>query len=312
MKTASLLVFGLAAACLPWVAPAQSNYIPNVPDVVMPPKAAANWPVVGRNNFCTPIAAENVVRFWDGNGYPGVAGNPSPGFGKLAYMMGWFMDTNDWTVADDAHLGTWNSDPNASGFDALGGIISYARWDATHNMFCGKVPPGPRPIGKVGYNWGTTLIGVNGYANAMAQIDAGRPLLTSWTHWGIGYTNQKVNINGTQYEVWDFGDNPGSISGKDEYGDDWSQDFGLGHTVTTVGYSSNFNLGPNNNVDLLVVHDGVPWAGQGFLTPIDFAVVYRANLWTGNIDVNPVPEPGTVTMLLAGVAGVFAFRRRMR
>jgi len=307
-RLSALLIFG---ACLPLAASAQSAYLPLVPDVCMPPAVAAGWPGVPTPNWCTPTAGANIILYWDAGGYAGVAGNPALPGKAVAYELGWFMDTNDWAVADDGHPGTFLLDPNASGFDAVNGIRNFARWDAANTMFgIGQLtPPGPRPPGKVGYSWGVNLVLANGYANAMAEINAGRPLLTSFQHWGIMNSGLFVNIGGTNYPVYDFAANPGQVGGVDEYGTPWGQNFELGHTVTTVGYSSNFIL-QGQNVNLLIVHDGVPTMGQGFVTPVDLAIVFRGHLWNGNINIDPVPEPSSLGMILAGGFSLAAALRR--
>jgi hypothetical protein len=312
MSASRLSALLIVSVCLPLAASAQSSYLPLVPDVCMPPAAAGGWPVVATPNWCTPTAGANIILYWDAGGYAGVAGNPAIPGKAVAYELGWFMDTNDWAVADDGHAGTFLSDPNASGFDAVNGIRNFARWDANNTKFgVGQLaPPGPRPAGKVGYGWGVSLILANGYANAVAEINAGRPLLTSFQHWGIVNTGQFANIGGINYPVYDFGANPGQIGGIDEYGNPWNQDFGLGHTVTTVGYFSNFIL-QGQNVNLLIVHDGVPAMGQGVVTPVDLAIVFRGNLWNGNINIDPVPEPNTLgVILVGGIALAAALRRR--
>ncbi|MEP0766702.1 MAG: PEP-CTERM sorting domain-containing protein [Fimbriimonadia bacterium] len=51
--------------------------------------------------------------------------------------------------------------------------------------------------------------------------------------------------------------------------------------------------------------------GQGVVTPVDLAIVFRGNLWNGNINIDPVPEPNTLgVILVGGIALAAALRRR--
>lgn len=285
----------------------QSNYIGGVPDIVQPPALPA-WLQNG-NNWCAPTAAANLIKYWDTNGYAGVAG----GFANrnLAGEIGWFMDTNDQTVLDDGHAGSWLNDPLLSGFDIVNGVNNWARWDANNSTFgSGNLNyPGLTPAGKVAYQWTVTQTNINLFQDAKNEIDAGRPLLSAFRHWDLFNTNLTVNIGAQQIQVYDFKANPGQgIAGSNSEGV-WEQDFALGHMVTTVGYAQNF-MYQGNNVNLLVVHDTIGANGQGFVTPVDLAVVVSGNQWTDNVDVNPVPEPASLVALGLGAFSLLARRRR--
>jgi hypothetical protein len=319
VRATAVLVTGWLVACTWQAAIAQSAYIPNVPDVVQPPAFpgwanAATW---NSNHYCTPVAAANIAVYWDLMGvFPGVANQPAWGGRRVAGEYGWFMDTNDQTlgkgVAPDGHLGTHTTDPRNSGFDAVNGVRNFAAWSPTSLVFNGIPYPGVTPATKSGYNWTVSLIQVNGYSNAVGEINLGRPLMVSFNHWDIFNTNLTINLAGMQIQVWDFKEEPAdSISGATSEGS-WKQDFTLGHTVAGVGYFSNFNY-QGGLVNLLIAHDGIPSAAQGgvgFVTPTDVAVVWRSNLWQSNINI--VPEPGTLAALAVGVVGLLALRRRRR
>jgi hypothetical protein len=301
---AAFLLLAVAPSATLW---SQSNYIAGVPDIVMPP-ALPPWLQNG-NNWCAPTAAANVVKYWDSNGYVGVAG----GFANrnLAGEMGWFMDTNDQTVPDDLHLGSWLTDPMASGFDIVNGVFNWARWDANNSTFgVNNLPyPGQTPAAKIAYPWSVTLVQANLFANAVVEIDAGRPLLAAFQHWDMVNTGLVVQVGGNQIQVWDFNPQPqGAIGGSNEDGF-WEQDFALGHMVTGIGYVQNF-LYKGNMVNLLIVHDGIGANGLGFVTPVDMAVVVSGPQWIANVDVDPVPEPATLLGLSAGLALWIARRKR--
>lgn len=302
----------LLALCLGILgAPAANSqgYVANVPDIVVPPQLPAF--LVNGNNWCTPTAASNIVVYWNANGSPGVAG----GFvnRSVAGQLGWFMDTNDQTggkgVAADGHLGTWEVDPRGSGFDAVSGIFNWARWNPALTTFgVNNVPyPGATPGAKVGYPWIVTRVLANGYLDATTEINAGRPLISNFTHWDMFFTGLTTLVNGVQTQVWDFREpHAGSVNGSTSEGS-WSMDFGLGHSVTTVGYVNNFNY-QGQNVNLLVVHDTIPAVGNGYVTPLEIAVPFDAH-WKSNIDVNPVPEPATFVALIVGSAALILRRR---
>jgi hypothetical protein len=319
VRAAAVLVTGWLVACTWQAAIAQARYIPNVPDIIQPP-AFPGWALVGTwnsNHYCTPVAAANTAVYWDLMGvFPGVANQPAWGGRRVAGEYGWFMDTNDQTlgkgVTPDWHLGTHTTDPRASGFDAVNGVRNFAAWSPSNFTFNGIPYTGVTPPTKVGYNWTVTLIQANGYSNAVGEINYGRPVMTSFSHWDIFNTNQLVKVSGVEIQVWDFKTSPaGSINGSSPEGS-WEQDFTLGHTVAAVGYFRNFTY-DSSLVDLLIVHDGIPSAaqgGNGFVTPTDVAVVWRSNLWQSNINI--VPEPGTLAALAVGVVGLLALRRRRR
>lgn len=304
LPQAAALLVAITQGSFAW---AQSNYISGVPDIVMPP-ALPQWLQNG-NNWCAPTAGANVVKYWDGNGYPGVGG----GFANrnLAGEMGWFMDTNDQAVPDDQHLGSHLTDPLASGFDIVNGLANWARWDANNTTFgVNNLPyPGQTPQAKTAYPWAVSLVLANLFGNAVAEIDAGRPVLAAFQHWDMFNTGLAVNVGGNQIQVWDFKAQPqGSIGGSNDDGY-WEQDFGLGHMVTGIGYFKNFQY-HGNPVDLLIVHDGIGANGLGFVTPVDMAVVVSGPQWFANVNVNPVPEPTTFVAAAAGLAMWIARRRR--
>lgn len=317
-------LFVLSLGALATGAWAGDNYIQNVPDIVQPPIkppwAGANW---NPNNFCAPTAAANVIQYWNNNGFAGVSG----GFaGKgLAGELGWFMDTNDDTVSDDQHLGTFTNDPLASGFDVMNGIVNWAAWSNVNFTFgAGNLPhpTGGAPAGKVAYNWTTTLVNqkASAMSNAMSEIDAGRPLLTAFVHWDLIKTGKTVTLTGGQViDVYTFNPNPAQQqSGTDEEGNYWDQGFALGHMVTTVGYYQAFQ-GIQGN-DLLIVHDTIPsLAGQqnpGFTTPTDLAIDFSLNvqnqLWKEHVNVMAVPEPFAFFLGAAGLGLAIARRRAGR
>jgi hypothetical protein len=241
------------------------TFIANVPDTNQPPTS-------GAPNFCAPIAMINVLKYWDvpanGNAYNVTAGLP---VGTAADDLGWFMDTNNAGSpargnGADGHSGTWDK-------DIAPGTVDYVRWDAGH--LPPPVPPPPPPIlptGKLGYDWAVTqnCFTPGEYAPSLAfyesEIDAGRPLVVSFTYWNpidkdIAVTDPET---GETIDVFAWGDQVPSSTDPVEY---WDED--IGHAATGVGYVLNWDpdgSGPLPTSDYVIVHDN--WAS----TPTNVAI----------------------------------------
>jgi hypothetical protein len=260
--------------------------IDNVPDTSQPP--TQNLPTTPNpTNYCAPMAMVNVLCYWDivmghHNAINVTAGLPAK---NVTEYIGWFMDTNypppfgNPDRGNGPHLGTFDK-------DIAPGTIDFVRWDAGHPPVPPPitVPPFPLPAGKLGYNWTVTKNCTADYGLSFAfyknEIDAGRPLVVSFTYWnpvppGVNVTDPQTGEVICSF-IW--GTNYGHSSPPDpeEY---WSGD--IGHAVTGVGYILNWDpdgAGPLPAQDYVIVHDNwartpkniaVPWANWKCLFAVD-------------------------------------------
>lgn len=334
------------AACGLWLAAtglAGPVYVPGfVPDWNQPyrynaPNGPGPDPRVGLldpwNAWCAPTSAANLAGHWqdqygkpvaDGFASPntpawpaaswhdyqadGTAGRPAPGGGVpgVATDIGYYMDTNNRGMAlgNGAHAGTYLKDIHAglathfSLVDAVGGWTTGTQ---------GKgFAAGLDSSGNAAQMHGNVVTALN---EIVAEINAGRTLLVSWTNWNIGpaglnpIPGQGQGEGSNQTDFYDF-----SGSAPDPWGNDetWNYDDGgggLGHTVTAVGYLlANDPLNPRAGTDWIIVHDNVAQ------TPRNAAVPMNWNAWVAN--TNAIPEPSALALL--GLAALLALPRRAR
>jgi hypothetical protein len=252
-------------------------FIDNVPDTNQPPTS-------GSINYCAPTAMTNILKYWDVpiniNAYNVTAGLPAK---TAADYLGWFMDTNNAGSPArgngvDGHSGTWDK-------DIAQGTVDFVRWDAGHLPPPVPPPPPPAlPAGKLGYDWTVTTncFTPAEYAPSLAlyetEIDAGRPLVVSFTYWNPVDKDIAVTDPGTgeTIDVFAWGSPVNYSTDPVEYWDE-----GIGHAVTAVGYILNWDpdgAGPLGSADYVIVHDNwastptnvaIPWLNWKCLFPVD-------------------------------------------
>ncbi|MCJ7744368.1 MAG: hypothetical protein MUO99_07420 [Dehalococcoidales bacterium] len=293
--TATAGAFGSAtAASTTFTMPAQDvtvtahfalgTLIDNVPDTSQPPTNTLQVPNI--TNYCAPMAMVNILGYWDvvmghSNAQNLTAFQQPPNLKTVAEYLGWFMDTNNQgrsTRTNAGQLGTLDVDIGP-------GTVEFVRWDANNQFLLPPPPPPPLPAGKLGYVWTVTTNCTADYGLSLAfyktEINAGRPLVVSFTYWnpvsvGINVTDPET---GEVIDVFAWGVNPGSSHdpNPEEY---WSGD--VGHAVTGVGYILNWDpdgSGPLGPANYVIVHDN--WA----TTPKNIAIPW-AN-WKCLFAVNP-------------------------
>ncbi len=248
------------------------TYIVNVPDTSQPPTSL-------RAQWCAPMAMINILCYWDvvmghHNAINVTAGLPAK---TAADLLGWFMDTSN--LGSPARVNAGQA--GTLDVDIGPGTMEFVRWDAAHPL---GTPPPALPPGKLGYNWTVTTNCTTNYTLSLAfyknEIDAGRPLVVSFTYWnpvfGVNLTDPQ---SGETISAANWGTNYGYHTDPDET---WSGD--VGHAVTGVGYKLNWDpdgAGPLVPGDYVIVYDN--WAS----TPKNIAIPWA--FWKCLFAVNPGP-----------------------
>jgi hypothetical protein len=234
------------------------------------------------------MAMVNILGYWDvvkgllnAKNVTAFQQTPNP-LNTVAEYLGYFMDTNNNGSPDrpnGAHLGTYD-------VDIAPGTVDFVRWDALHPLpILPPPPPFGLPAGKLGYTWTVTTNCTADLGLSLAfyknEINAGRPLVVSFTYWnpvsvGINVTDPET---GEVIDVFSWGlpipNSPPPYP--EEY---WST--GIGHAVTGVGYILNWDpdgAGGLPSADYVIVYDN--WA----TTPKNIAIPW-AN-WKCLFAVNP-------------------------
>jgi len=280
----------------------KSLKIANVPDFSQPP-ATDPMATGDLTNYCGPIAAANIIEYWDV-----VKGNASAlgvnaGLAKEAapYIAYW-MDTNDDGCPfrlNGYGVQPFVSAPGTYSGDIAPGLAEFARWDANNPYGCNEPA---LPNGKNGYSWTvqTFYNGVNNpngmnlqglWNQLVGELAAGRPMLVTWSYWALDSTHH-ATVNGVDFYEWGA---PTGSSPDPEHPEEWNEATSstqgvaqIGHIVTAVGYYTNYDpdgpppLGQQNlpQTNWVVVHD--TWGN----TPVDVAVPWQrdANFtpWSAN------------------------------
>jgi len=315
------VVFALAA--LPLVALGAPTWVPGVvpdwdqPYTYAPPGPDPNpGPVTTTDpydNWCSPTAAANLFGWWEDNsaitgliltgltdrqafnGTPGYAGNAANPLWQQGLWhdgtveIGWYMDTNSWRTVTGA--GAW---PNSGGGTQLGVIGSGAV-----NYAAGAWNDATTGLAKLSYSFTHRLYAQGGgvtpataWADYIADIDAGMPLLVTFDCW--------VNVDSEE----DIGDEvfKYAFSGS-----------GMAHTVTGVGYIDPVP-GVMDGGELFIVHDN--WSTTQTNVAVPLWTVWNGNPdnstpadWLQN-DHFAIPEPGTVLLIAAGLLLLVRRKRR--
>lgn len=254
------------------VAP-HNNPLPFVADGQQPPSDPGYGLIT--STWSTPTAVINVADYWDRvRRHPGAVGAMNGWDDKIAAgHAGWFLDTNDVAPPHDGHVGTL-------GRDVPAGIVNYARWDATNTLGNPLVPP----PGKIGQPWSAWTVDQQplGWGDLKAEIDAGRPVVTTVVFWNPIDTG--IEDSAARYYTW----GPqitGTAQLTTTYPLTFTESFVHGHAVTVVGYRENYTP-PTSSLpatNWLIVHD--TWPGTGLnrpAAPEDGNMAVPFDLWLGN------------------------------
>jgi len=338
MKFAVAAVFMVSG-----LAQGQQVVVNNVPDWHQPcligapngPNGGPN-PGAGLANFrawCAPSAASNIMGFWqDVNGFNVADGAayfsgalinwapPAPaswqdnaadassiplrgtGVARGAGAdLGWYLDTND----QGDQVGAPNLLPNNGGGPAGEQFTGTKRVNQVPGIQNYLAARGFAASTVVRTGGGAAAIGA-GWANIVAEINAGRPLIGEFDHFNIAALGAP---NGPEY-MWDT-----PISMDPITGEEWNAGAGLGHATTIVGYI----VGNVNVPNKIIVQDsrryllanGAPENDNFFaqiILPFSTVGGQAASPWDANIAITVIPEPGVWALLMC--AGVLSFRRR--
>lgn len=315
-------------------------YIDNVPDwdapvIAGPPPASPGvW-----DAWCVPTASANIMGYYrdkhginsiaDGSVFAATAAWPAVDFqddtadavsAPPRQDIGWFMNTNNLgeTAAGGLYIGTMFSDikPGLDGSGA-GGHTGYFPAAGLNNVVVTNAA-----IAGSGQNTAAggpyTVFTV--WDRLTDNIDAGRPMLGSFSHWSlinkVSVDNGPVGLVDYDYYQWGAKQNTGPG------GESWTNP-DIGHTVTIVGYWENDTTSPYYDADngwaprAIIVHndsDGYlnnPNRPLPVVVPFDVGPAWVAAPWVMNTEI-VIPEPATVTLALLGCGALAALRRRRR
>jgi hypothetical protein len=267
---------------------ALGTLIAGVPDTNWPPTNTLASTPPG-TSYCAPLAMVNILEYWDVvMGYDNAAGvTAGLPANTVAEYIGYFMNTNDTGSPDRltkgaGHAGTVDPDIGP-------GTLEFVRWDAANPFPIGlaPAPPPALPAGKIGYLWAVIpdhhVVGLPFYT---AEIDAGRPLVVSFTYWnpipvGINYTDPESEET---IDVFEWGDwVPWSYD--PDPPEEWDEGI-IGHAVTGVGYILDWDPdGDGNSDDYVIVHDNWP------TTPENVAIPWEWDKWNISHAVDPAGVP---------------------
>jgi hypothetical protein len=261
---------------------ALGTLITDVPDTNQPPTITLPSTPPG-TSYCAPMAMVNILGYWDvvmghSNAENLTAFQQPPNLNTVAEYLGYFMDTNNTGSpargnGADFHLGTYDK-------DIAPGTLEFVRWDIAN-----PYPPAPPPVlpgGKLGYDWTVTPDCTTVYDLSLDfytdEIDAGRPLVVSFTWWNP--VDEDIAVidpeTGETIDVFSWGEQVPSSYDPEEYWDE-----GIGHAVTGVGYILDWDpdgSGPLGEEDYVIVHDNwpptpinvaIPWANWNCLYAVD-------------------------------------------
>jgi hypothetical protein len=264
---------------------ALGTLIAGVPDTSQPPTMTLPT-TINPTNYCAPMAVVNILGYWDvvmghSNAQNLTGFQQPPNLNTVAEYLGYFMDTNNQGSPDrlngaDGHLGTYHK-------DLAPGTLEFVRWDAAHNPPGPTMPPFPLPGGKLGYDWTVTQDCTTDYDLSLnfytGEINAGRPLVVSFSYWNP--VDEEIAVTDPEtaetVDVFSWGD---QVPGSYDPVENWEPD--IGHAVTGVGYVLNWDpdgsAGPLGKDDYVIVHDNwgptpkniaIPWANWVCLWQVD-------------------------------------------
>jgi hypothetical protein len=279
--------------CVLVVAPAAAapgNLILQVPDWNQPDSYAAATPGLAVGDYpcwCAPTAGANLMGYWEdvmgctgltdqqafaaSPAYPAAAGTWQQGLWHDGTIeMGWYMDTGGWQSVPRPF-------PPKAGSTAVANIGPGMQTYATTGWVDGATG-----ITKTAYP--NTTIGIDTARNATmwnnykAEIDAGRPTVSTFAHW-VGAMTGTDTVDGFPNETIE------------KYG--WNTSIEE-HSVTGVGYIDYTAGYQGDGIDeWFVVHDNWGSTGQFVAVPLD-------TNWLQNDYVTQVPEPVTLGLLASG------------
>jgi hypothetical protein len=257
---------------------ALGTFIDDVPDTSQPPTATLT-PQPPQTNYCAPMAMINVLEYWDVIMGHSNAENVTAciaGAKTAAEYLGYFIDTN--AIGSPARVNPGN--PGTWDIDIGPGTLEFVRWDNGHPF--PPAPPPALPAGKLGYDWTVTMNCTTDYVLSLdiytAEIDAGRPLVVSFSYWNP--VDEDIAVidpeTGETIDVFSWGE-PKYYSTDPE--ESWGGD--IGHAVTGVGYILAWDpdgSGPLPPQDYVIVYDNwastpkniaIPWANWKCLFAVD-------------------------------------------
>ncbi len=288
---------------------APGNLILNVPDWNQPDNYAAGTAGLNVGDYpgwCCPTSGANLMGYWEDQmgctgltdqqafatspAFPATGGTWQQGLWHDATVeMGWHMNTGSWQ-----NQGPPPNFPPSAGSTALAnigpGMLNYAQGSWTDNDYAGG---GGAGTGIVKTAYPNTSIGIDTvrnatmWANYKAEIDAGRPTVSSFAHWVLTPFIGTDTVDGFPTQT------------VEKY--DWDTSV-QEHCVTGVGY---FDYTPGYNGDeWFIVHDNWPTTGTFVAVPLD-------TNWMQNDYVTNVPEPATMSLLAIGAIGLVVRKKRL-
>ena len=284
------------------------NAILNVPDWNQPSAYPAPVPVGGYGNWCSPTAAANALGYWEdvmgktkltdqqafalSPAYPATAGTWQQGlFNDGSVEMGWHMNTGGWQSVPQPFPPGVGTTPAAN----IGpGIFTYAStgWvdggtgivkQAYPNIVVTTESKLDQPPAQLATMW----------PKYTAEIDAGRPVVSTFLHWvTIPFFNTvQINVGGQPITVEQYLFNPATEE----------------HTVTGVGYLDQTpGVFHGDGTEYFIVHDN--WGTTGTWVAVAVDVNWFQNDYI-DFTSEVVPEPAGLGLI--GLA-LLAVRRRRR
>lgn len=320
------------------------------PRPILPPFTFDAW--------CAPTSAANLIGHWedaksvliaDGAAFPGEgsaiwpaaddwhdrkgdASRPAPGSGFLAAVtdVGWFMDTNntgETRFGNGLHIGTYVKDIHAGLTNLLQRLRPGFRTGSQGRGFAIGLAPDGSPAA-------SHPDAASAFAEIKSEIDAGRTMLISWTHWNVSAAGPPLpgsggpgdeSFHGGSY--FNFG--PFTPNDTHDNNEDWTappEDIKqtLGHVATAVGYipagspdDPGYPAGGGGSPsDWVIVHDNVSSTARNVIVALN-ATTYP--FWVQNTNAVFDPSPSVpalgawgvgVLLALVAAAALLTLRRR--
>jgi len=267
------------------------HFVENVPDANQPSPNTLG--ATNTTNWCAPIAAANVLKYFEDENYNYSAGVTAKNDETVVSdYLSWFMDTNDegssWRTNSGMH--------GTSHWDIQPGIGDYIVWEGNDPSNYGF--PAPASLSdKTGYNgWSLETYDslVDSDSDAwdaiVDSLNSDEPVVVTFDWWNPLETGEEINGN----DVFTFGPQimmsfEAMLAG-DIPIEEWSPG-DIGHSVTAVGYVLDYDINDGNGAqNWIIVHDN--WS----VTPENIAIPFEN--WTYSVHPSPAADtvPGTTTV----------------